>query len=452
MNNHIYKFLLIFIIAIVYCLMTYLCLTNKVSTKCAIITCVILSLIVFVYITIYLFNYNSINDSLYCTTCDTKVHDDHKDNHGQCKMIYVCDNKEEFTPNMKSNTSSPAIKKHSYNVPNRTLPRTSTSPKTHTNIYNKKPINKNTNIIKNSGAMKTEIKYTKGNSNKKNMTEHSQELADHRQELAEHRQELAEHRQEQNLKRMEEMNEEHHNIQEESYNQHEKFQENEEHQMEQESEQEYDNDDIDINRPDAIAEKDFWRTRYGTHNNYDTDFGGMFYDENPFYNRYNNENDDDYVETMEDIEDKRRRQLRENARIRRMKADLYDKEYTIDGYTTPYQKVGIKSEKHRIGRNRRAIDGPLDDELPYSDYNHLPVASGYKSRASEYGYSFLPPEKWYPQPPRPPVCVTEKRCPVCPVTADGTPTDVKEFHESRRVTQPDSINTAYINDKLNAGR
>lgn len=205
----------------------------------------------------------------------------------------------------------------------------------------------------------------------------------------------------------------------------------------------------DRNRPDAIAEKDYWRTRYGTNNNYDTDFGGMFYDGNPFYNRYNNE---DSISSKEDLEDMRRRELRENSRIKRLRADIDDREHTIDGYETPYQKVGVKSEKHRVYRNRRAIEGPLDDELPYSDYNHLPVAAGYKSKAYEYGYSFLPPEKWYPQPPRPPVCVTEKRCPVCPVTADGTPTDVKEFHESRRVTQPDSINTAYIEDKLNAGR
>ena len=157
----------------------------------------------------------------------------------------------------------------------------------------------------------------------------------------------------------------------------------------QEEEQDNEGEEVDYNRPDAIAEKDYWRTRYGTNNNYDTDFGGMFYDENPFYNRYNNE--DDYVEREEDLEDMRRRELRENARLRRMRADLDDREYGIDGYETPYQKVGIKSEKHRVQRNRRAIEGPLDDEIVYSDYNQLPVGQGYRSHAYEFGYSMIPP-------------------------------------------------------------
>ena len=93
----------------------------------------------------------------------------------------------------------------------------------------------------------------------------------------------------------------------------------------------------------------------------------------------------------------------------------------------------------------------------YSDYNQLPIAEGYKSRDYEFGYSFLPPEKWYPQPPNPPVCVSEKKCPVCPVVTAGTDgnmtwTDVRDFDKSRRITPPDRINTDYIKDKLNSGR
>lgn len=206
----------------------------------------------------------------------------------------------------------------------------------------------------------------------------------------------------------------------------------------------------DYNRPDANAEKNYWRNRYGTNKNADADYGGMFYDENPYYNRYNN--DDDYLDNKQDMMIARRRKLREDAYIKRREYELDDRARTTDGYEMPYQDVGIKSEKNKMNRNKRVIEDTLDDELPYSDYNQLPVASGYKSHDYEYGYSFLPPEKWYPQPPRPPVCVTEKRCPVCPVNATGTPTDVKEFHNSRRITQPDEINVDYVNDKLNSGR
>jgi len=193
-------------------------------------------------------------------------------------------------------------------------------------------------------------------------------------------------------------------------------------------------------------EESFMKTRHGTNNNPDSEFGGMFYDENPFYNRYNNgefEDEENYDAVGE-------RNAMESER--KVQEAIENRAHDIGGYNTPYQETGAKSEKNKTLRNRRAIEGPLDDELPYSDYNQLPVASGYKSHAYEYGYSFLPPEKWYPQPPRPPVCVTEKRCPVCPGLTTGGATDLMEFNTARRITAPDQINTSYVNDKLNAGR
>ena len=64
----------------------------------------------------------------------------------------------------------------------------------------------------------------------------------------------------------------------------------------------------------------------------------------------------------------------------------------------------------------------------------------------------MPPEKWYPQPPMPPVCVSEKRNNVCPIYTIGTPVDVKEWNASRRIMPNDNINIKYIKDKLNSGR
>lgn len=100
----------------------------------------------------------------------------------------------------------------------------------------------------------------------------------------------------------------------------------------------------------------------------------------------------------------------------------------------------------------RGCNGVIVDEIPYTDYNHLPLADTYEPGNFEYGYSFLPPEKWYPTPPFPPLCVADKRCPVQPVYTTGTPIDVKEWNESRRITGPDNIKTSYIKEKLNSGR
>lgn len=93
-----------------------------------------------------------------------------------------------------------------------------------------------------------------------------------------------------------------------------------------------------------------------------------------------------------------------------------------------------------------------ESEFDNQDYNHLPMGENINTGNFEYGYSFLPPEKWYPTPAVPPICVAEKKCPVCPIFTSGTPVDVKEWNSSRRITQPDVINTKYIKKKLNSGR
>lgn len=101
----------------------------------------------------------------------------------------------------------------------------------------------------------------------------------------------------------------------------------------------------------------------------------------------------------------------------------------------------------------RYNNGVLYNEMEYSDYNHLPLGdSSVNSGTFDYGYAFLPPEQWYPKQLRPPVCVTNQKQEVSPIYTIGTPIDVKEWNESRRVTPPDNINVKYINEKLNSGR
>jgi hypothetical protein len=99
----------------------------------------------------------------------------------------------------------------------------------------------------------------------------------------------------------------------------------------------------------------------------------------------------------------------------------------------------------------RSTDGVMSNEMQYNyvDFNSMPFTN---TGSFEAGYSFLPPEKWYPTPQNPPVCVTEKQCPVCPVYTNGTNVELKEWDNSRRISPPDNINTKYIEEKLNSGR
>lgn len=101
----------------------------------------------------------------------------------------------------------------------------------------------------------------------------------------------------------------------------------------------------------------------------------------------------------------------------------------------------------------RQQDGVMSpaNELAYNyvDYNTLPVSP---TDPFSPGDSYLPPSQWYPVPPHPPVCVTEKVCPVCPIYTNGTDVDLKQWDSSRRISPPDNINTQFIEAKLNSGR
>jgi len=203
-------------------------------------------------------------------------------------------------------------------------------------------------------------------------------------------------------------------------------------------------------------EKYYWGNRYGNVG-YDTryGFGGMYHDEYPFYNRFIS---NDYSTPRNigadkgDLDYDRAREKREKLYVE-SREKAFDERARSTRNTDPfYQEPGEKSQKRKSNGLGRRIEGTIDDELPYTDYNHLPVAAGYKSHDYEYGYSFIPPERWAPISVRPPICVTEKRNIVAPVLANGSPMDVKEFYSDNRITPPDLINVDYINDKLNAGR
>lgn len=102
----------------------------------------------------------------------------------------------------------------------------------------------------------------------------------------------------------------------------------------------------------------------------------------------------------------------------------------------------------------RSTDGVFDAKKEvalasnYTDFTVFPPANDMFVEGSSY----LPPSQWYPVPPRPPVCVTEKVCPVCPVYTEGTNVSLQEWDNSRRITPPDNINVDFITEKLNAGK
>jgi hypothetical protein len=97
------------------------------------------------------------------------------------------------------------------------------------------------------------------------------------------------------------------------------------------------------------------------------------------------------------------------------------------------------------GRTRNDI---LVNDMIYSDFNRMPPS--FNEFDFEYGYSFIPPKDWYPLPQYPPVCVSIRDYPVMPIYTDSTTMDLKEWHETKKITPPDSINTAYLANEMNS--
>jgi hypothetical protein len=94
-------------------------------------------------------------------------------------------------------------------------------------------------------------------------------------------------------------------------------------------------------------------------------------------------------------------------------------------------KLQPKVEKLEVVAQVKQNDNnivPNESHYSYTDYNTLPNTN---QGIFEYGYSFLPPANWYSVPPHPPICITEKQCPVCPIYIDNSTADLKEWNSPK---------------------
>jgi hypothetical protein len=115
----------------------------------------------------------------------------------------------------------------------------------------------------------------------------------------------------------------------------------------------------------------------------------------------------------------------------------------------------IKDLEQRVNSLRTLDRTPEDSDLEYNQFNTKnmrPLGEGLQSWKNDY--IILNTDKWAPAQNPPPVCKTEKRCPVCPNVSAGFAknyTTLKDFNPSRKVLGPDNISGAYL-EKLNKGK
>lgn len=118
------------------------------------------------------------------------------------------------------------------------------------------------------------------------------------------------------------------------------------------------------------------------------------------------------------------------------------------------QKIEPRKYAHAENLDQIAVSGGktreniLTNEMVYSDFNRMPPS--FNKNDFEYGYSYLPPADWFPIPAYPPVCVSNQVSNPQPVYLDSTTMDLKDWHETQKITPPDTINTAFITNELNS--
>jgi len=107
--------------------------------------------------------------------------------------------------------------------------------------------------------------------------------------------------------------------------------------------------------------------------------------------------------------------------------------------------------------------GSMYNDNPQKEYNedssfksqlYKPLGENGNGLTNEWDHDYilLNTDKWGPALNPPPVCKTEKTCPVCPNLTSGYPLMVRDFDSSRRITPPINADLPSMNAETSAGK
>lgn len=130
------------------------------------------------------------------------------------------------------------------------------------------------------------------------------------------------------------------------------------------------------------------------------------------------------------------------------------KEYVNEDMQNSKDIAGIDKELyHRLMKQeKKAMNKIRDnyrDQMVYTTthpFNTVPLGTQL------YGYTYLPPENWFRAYDAPPVCITDKKCPVCPILDTQNTSELMEFDTANNVMGPDGIDLRFVKKVLNKGR
>jgi hypothetical protein len=111
----------------------------------------------------------------------------------------------------------------------------------------------------------------------------------------------------------------------------------------------------------------------------------------------------------------------------------------------------VKNEKPVIENYGSVYNGNVtpeyDETANFTSQLYKPLGengNGF-TNAWDHDYILLNTDKWGPALNPPPVCKTEKQCPVCPNLTSGYPLMLRDFDSTRKITPPVEFNSPSLN-------
>ena len=129
--------------------------------------------------------------------------------------------------------------------------------------------------------------------------------------------------------------------------------------------------------------------------------------------------------------------------VENLNAKLDSKLLTTEEIIESLEKLTREGKPRKNIAEKKIMNSMKYSERPEEDYE--PIGKGVSDWSNEY--TLLNTDKWKVPMTRPPVCISNANCKVCPTNTDGYPVGLKNWDNSRRVTNM-KINKKWANDQV----
>ena len=119
---------------------------------------------------------------------------------------------------------------------------------------------------------------------------------------------------------------------------------------------------------------------------------------------------------------------------------------TLDEVIQSYEKLRSIGVPKKVSEPKDRTNDMKYSDLPSKSYK--PIGKGIANQWTNE-YTILNTDKWQVSQPRPPVCVSSGPCKVCPSSTEGYPTSLKEWDNSRVITN-NKINKKWALDQADS--